>query len=139
MPDKESRTRADADAGLAVAKFEELAKTYSWIPLYRGRQAAALRARGELRVEEKRFGEALADLNAARELLEPLASGHPKLVTYRSDLGKTYIALAEAARAAGKNEDATRWLASARTALRQAMTQSPDDVHLRKALDDLPK
>jgi serine/threonine-protein kinase len=139
VADEKPRKAAEINFGLNAQQWEALAQLYPWIPYYRDRQAAALRARGQLRLQDRRLKEAADDFEAARRLLEALTAKHAEVADYQHDLGLTYAGLGGVAAAQARPDDAARWIGQARAALDRAMQLAPDDVHIQKDARALPQ
>jgi serine/threonine-protein kinase len=130
------RSNAEKNTGLALNKIAELAHNYPQLPTYRDALAKAFRARGDLRLQGKNFIGAREHYHSAADVLVALNAEHDAVPNLHGELGRTYTGLGIAAREL-KDEDASKWFELAATELQAARKLSPDDVHWRRAWDDL--
>src|SRR5262249_13698910 len=112
---EQSRTRAKMPEHLAAAEknllavatqWENLARDFPRLPMYREAQASAHLIRGQAEVENNQAAEARGDLEKAQALLEELVKTYPALPSNRANLGKAYAGLGRLARAAGNPTEA---------------------------------
>ena len=127
---------AEKNAGVAINNLAKLAMNYSKLPTYQESFAKAYRVRGDLRIQGKNFAGAREHFLAAKEKLLELVNSHDQLPSLRCELAKTYGGLGTVARELG-DEDATRWLISAKTEIMNAIRISPDDAQFRSVFNDI--
>jgi serine/threonine-protein kinase len=137
LGDAQARATAETDLGKAAEQWETLASSYAWVPLYRERWANALRARGQLRLEDKRLEPARADLEQALKILDELVKTNPTQPSYRANLGQTHAAIGRLERAASRPAESIKAFAEADRELEQAVKQSPDHHRHQQALKEV--
>jgi eukaryotic-like serine/threonine-protein kinase len=130
------RTDADNNLGGVIADWEELARTFPAIPMYRESLGAAYQVRGQVRLETGRLADALADLDKSRIDLEEAVRRTPDVPELQGDLGRTYALLARLARE--RNDTAARdWTQKATAALRAAVAAAPESVRDQQSLREV--
>ena len=94
-----------------------------WSPgpptLYRASLVATYGTLGVLLEQANQLDQARAALNRSREIGEALVHDHPTVLTYHSDLGKTYLNLSVLESRADRPGDAVALLEPARESLRK--------------------
>ena len=130
------RSNAEKNTGLAMNNMIELARNYPQLPTYQDSLAKACRARGDLRLQGKNFTGAREHYQSAKNVLVPLIAQHGAVPSLHGELARTYTGLGITAKEI-KDEDANQWFDLAAAELQAARKLSPDDVHWRRAWDDL--
>jgi tetratricopeptide (TPR) repeat protein len=130
------RPNAETNLGLVVTRFTDLNKRHPEIPLYRGWLARSQLILGEIQASRNRSDEARKNFEAARIELDRLAADYPRIPMHRADLGRIHLGLSRLAAASGNAPLALSSKNQAIEALKSAVRDSPDDVDIRKSLDD---
>jgi eukaryotic-like serine/threonine-protein kinase len=131
-------TSAEANAGLAVNKLFELARSYPRLPAYRESLAKAFRVRGQIRLQGKNFPGAREHFKSAKELLDALVQQYSSLPSLRGELGATLTGLGEVAKQI-KDDDATKWFELAEAEVNAARKRSPDDIQWQRLWNELKR
>jgi len=131
--------RAGAEQALtrAVDLWEDLAERVKRNMIYQNLTAVSRAARARHYMTVDNWAAAAEDLERSRLLLEKLTGEYPHLHQYHSDLGHTYVDLANLA-ARRADPAAKEWRTKARTALERAASLAPDAHACTAALKKLP-
>jgi tetratricopeptide (TPR) repeat protein/tRNA A-37 threonylcarbamoyl transferase component Bud32 len=132
VPNRQREAVADLDD--AISGWVKLGKQFPDSPLYLQYQGIAGMYRGRLNSLLAQRDAATRDLTAAAKVLAGLTEKYKDIIVYRYDLGRTYTALGKLAT---DQAEASRNYRLARTALEEAVQKDPENVHYRKALEDL--
>ena len=131
--------RADAENNLLAARWrwEMLRKQYPKVPTYQSGSACASLLLGKLRAEDKNFKEAERDLEAACDLLRPLAEKFTDTAMFHANLGRAYAELGRLARIKNDTDGAAAFFKKAEESLNRAVDLSNNDVQYRKSRDEV--
>jgi len=130
-----SRANAEKSLDGALRFLAELERLFPSVPMYREEAGTGHRLRGEIRLALGRPDEARADLDRSRDLLKAEVERSPKVPELKAELGRTHLALARLARAAGNAATAAESVREAVAALRSAVAEAPDRVQDRRDLE----
>ena len=123
-----------SDLESAVAGWETLIKQLGETPVDLERIGVARLYAGRLKWLINQREAAAHELSEAAKILERLIAKPQIIPAYYFDLGRVYTAMGQIA--AGP-EEAADWYRKARLRLEEAIKRSPDNVHYRKAAQEL--
>jgi tRNA A-37 threonylcarbamoyl transferase component Bud32/tetratricopeptide (TPR) repeat protein len=132
VPEKRRQAVADLDA--ARLGWEKLAGDFNLTPFYVHWQAVARLYRARINVVLDDRGAAKEDLGAAVKLLVGLVAKYPEYPDYQRDLGRAYKTLGDLA---ADDREVARWHAKARDLLEAALKRVPENIHFRRAAEEL--
>ena len=132
VPNRQRAAVADLDDD--ISGWVKLGKQFPDSPLYLQYQGIAGMYRGRLNSLLAQRDAATRDLTAAAKILNGLAEKYKDIIVYRYDLGRTYTVLGKLTT---DQAEASRNFSLARTALEEVTQKDRENVHYRKALEDL--
>ena len=132
VPNRQREAVTDLDD--AISGWVKLGKQFPDSPLYVQYQGIAGMYRGRLNSLLAQRDAATLDLTAAAKILNGLAEKYKDIIVYRYDLGRTYLVLGKLAT---DQAEASRNFGLARTALEEVAQKDRENVHYRKALEEL--
>ncbi len=133
--DPNRRAAAEQAHAEAIALGSRLAADHPETPEFRLQLAANLSARGQTRLETGKDGDALEDLQRARELLEALLAQSPETPRYHAQMGQVLSGLGRLALARDNRARGANLLNAAIGHHQRALAANPQNPAARRALD----